>query len=70
MGTCPLRVGVNRDVLADLGCWWQELRTVAGGWLGTGVSEFPLWKGLLDFDEQSVGSVLLECERGTVRQPL
>lgn len=54
-------MGVNRDVLADLGCWWQELRTVAGGWLGTGVSEFPLWKGLLDFDEQSVGSVLLEC---------
>lgn len=61
MGTCPLRVGVNGEVLADLGCWWQELRTVAGGWLGLASLEFPLWKGLLDFDEQSVGSVLLKC---------
>ena len=41
VGTCPLRVGVNGEVLADLGCWWQELRTVAGGWLGTGVAGIP-----------------------------
>lgn len=41
MGTCPWwRRGIKRG---DLGCWWQALRTVAEGWLGTGVS---LWQGL------------------------
>ena len=41
MGTCPVGVGLKEEVLADLGSWWQGLRTVAGGWLGTGASGIP-----------------------------
>lgn len=40
-GNLPWGVGLKGEVLADLGSWWQELRTVAEGWLGTGVSGIP-----------------------------
>lgn len=54
VGTCPVGVGLKEEVLADLGSRWQELRTVAGGWLGTGASGIP-------FMARSVRFWLTEC---------
>lgn len=53
------RVGeLKGEAFADLGCWWPELRTVAEGWLGSGVYGIPFMVRSLDFGEQNISLVL------------
>ena len=59
------RVGeLKGEVSADLGSWWKELRTVVEGWLRTGVSGIPLWKGLYILMNKMLVQFLSICEKG------